>query len=127
METQQEINQLEQNLNSLNYKPAVSPLKGWRTRSGEVISWGEFFKRWKQGMQNLSPSQRISNDIASSFIILIGFIVSIAALIFFNKTFGVVTYGLIIIFIGNVYSNVVKLFGLFGQYNIYKNIEGMTK
>jgi len=80
-------------------------------------------KRWKVGMQNLSPSQRSSNDICSTWVILIGFIVSIVALIFFNKTFGVITYGLILIFIGNTYANIVKLFSLYGQYNIYKGIE----
>ena len=84
-------------------------------------------KRWKVGMQNLSPSQRSSNDICSTWVILIGFIVSIVALIFFNKTFGVITYGLILIFIGNTYAYIVKLFSLYGQYNAFKGIENQFK
>ena len=94
-----------------------------KTKSGEQITYREFMKRWNVGMQNLSPSQRSSNDIGSTWVILIGFIVSIVALIFFNKTFGFITYGLILIFIGNTYANIVKLFSLYGQYNIYKGIE----
>ena len=94
-----------------------------KTKSGEVITWKEFGQRWKQGMQNLSPAQRTSNDIGSTWITLIGFIVALIALIFFNKTFGAVTYGLILIFIGSVYANIVKLFSLYGQYNLFKGIE----
>ncbi len=97
-----------------------------KTKSGEVITYQEFMKRWKQGMQNLSPKQRTQNDIGSTWVILIGFIVSIVALIFFSETFGALTYGLIIIFIGNAYANLVKLFSLYGQYNLYKSIEVQT-
>ena len=98
-----------------------------RTKSGEQITYKEFMKRWKVGMQNLTPAQRTSNDIGSTWVILVGFIVSIIALIFFNKTFGILNYGLILIFIGNTYANIVKLFSLYGQYNIYKGIEKTFK
>jgi hypothetical protein len=127
VETEEEVNELKEILSKGTYKPIVSPLKGWKTKSGEVITWSEFLKRWKVGMQNLTPAQRTKNDIASSIIILIGFIASVVALIFFSSTFGLVTYGLIIIFLGNIYANVIKLFSLFGQLKIYKNIEEMTE
>ena len=78
-------------------------------------------------MQNLTPVQRTMNDMVSTWIILVGFLVSILALIFFSTTFGAVTYGLIIIFLGNIYSNVVKVFSLKGQYQLYKNIERDVK
>jgi hypothetical protein len=98
-----------------------------KTKSGEEITWKEFLDRWKEGMQNLTPKQRTQNDIVSSWTILIGFIASIIALIFFNETFGLVTYGLILIFIGNTYSNSIKLFGLYGQLKLFKNIEEQMK
>jgi hypothetical protein len=94
-----------------------------RTKSGEVITYKEFMKRWKEGMQNLTPAQRTSNDIGSTWVTLIGFIVALVALLFFNETFGAVVYGLILIFIGSVYSNIVKLFSLYGQYKLFKSME----
>lgn len=109
------------------YKSVVSPLKGFRTKDGEIISWKEFGKRWKEGMKNLTPLQRTQNDFAATLTILIGFIVSVVALIFFNETFGAVTYGLIIIFLGSIYSNTVKLFSLKGQIDIFRNIKKQVK
>jgi predicted membrane channel-forming protein YqfA (hemolysin III family) len=129
METEQEVKELEEKLQDIDYKPieGLHEKKFFKDKSGNKISAKEFMSRWKEGMQNLTPIQRTKNDLASTWIILIGFIASIIALIFFNKTFGLVTYGIIIIFIGSIYSNVIKLFSLQGQYKIYKNIEEQTK
>ena len=123
METEEEVSKLKEILEGAEYKPIVSPVKGYRTKSGEIITWKEFMKRWKEGMQTLSPKQRTQNDILACWIMLIGFIFSIIALLFFNETFGVVTYGIIIIFIGSIYSNSIKLFSLYGQLKVFKNIE----
>jgi len=128
-ETEQEVKELERVLKEdVTFTPVVSILdkKFLKDKSGKKISPREFKQRWVKGMQNLTPSMRTKNDIASSIIILIGFIASVVALIFFSSTFGLVTYGLIIIFLGNIYANVIKLFSLFGQLKIYKNIEEMT-
>ena len=119
--------ELEQLMKETPYQPIQSPVKGFKTKSGEVISWKEAGKRWKEGMQNLTPLQRTHNDIASTFIILVGYIAAAVALIFFNKTFGLVTYGILLIFIGSAYANIIKLFSLFGQKKIYKNIEGLLE
>jgi hypothetical protein len=94
-----------------------------RTKAGEQITWKEFGKRWKVGMQNLTPTQRTFNDIVSSFVILIGFIASLLAIIFFGKQMGWIAYGLSLIFIGNIYSIIIKIFSLFGQYKTFKGIE----
>ena len=130
VETEEEVKLLEDTLkNHVTYTP-IEPFwnkKFLKDKSGKKITPKEFMERWKVGMQNLSPAQRTQNDIASSIIILVGFIASVLALIFFSSTFGLVTYGLIIIFLGNIYANVIKLFSLFGQLKIYKNIEEMTK
>lgn len=43
-------------------------------KSGEKVSWKEFFKRWKSGMQNITPLQQcITNQI--------GYIVSLIGVI----------------------------------------------
>jgi hypothetical protein len=123
METEKEVNELKEILEGADYKPIVSPLRGFKTKSGEVISWKEAGRRWKVGMQNLTPKQRTQNDILSTWITLIGFIISILALFIFSEKLGVVTYGIIIIFIGSIYANSIKQFSLYGQLNVFKNIE----
>jgi hypothetical protein len=126
MESEQEIKEFEQRMSQVEYKEVHSPIKGFKTKSGEVISWKEFFKRWKQGMKNLTPVQRTKNDLVSTGIILIGFILGLFALIFFNNNFGAITYGLILIFIGSIYSNILKFFALLNQLELFKDIERRT-
>jgi len=126
METEKEISELQEALDSIKYEEPISPVKGFRTKSGEVISWKEFFKRWKQGMKNLTPVQRTKNDLISTGIILVGFIIGLFALIFFNNNFGAITYGLILIFIGSIYSNILKFFALLNQLELFKDIERGT-
>jgi hypothetical protein len=126
METESEIKELEEKLSQMEYKPIRSPLSGFKTKSGEIISWKEFFKRWKFGMKNLTPVQRTKNDLVSTGIIFTGFLIGLFALIFFNETFGALTYGLILIFLGSVYSNIIKLFGLKAQLDLFKDIERRT-
>jgi len=126
METEKEISELQEALDSIKYEEPISPIKGFRTKSGEIISWKEFFKRWKSGMKNLTPVQRTKNDLVSTGIISIGFIIGLFALIFFNNNFGAITYGLILIFIGSIYSNILKFFAFLNQLKLFKDIERRT-
>ena len=126
MESEKELKEFKERMNQVEYKEVQSPIKGFKTKSGEVISWKEFFKRWKKGMKNLTPVQRTKNDLVSTGIILVGFILGLFALIFFNNQFGAITYGLILIFIGSVYSNILKFFALLNQLELFKDIERRT-
>ena len=74
-------------------------------------------------MKNLTPVQRTKNDLVSTGIILVGFILGLFALIFFNNNFGAITYGLILIFIGSIYSNILKFFALLNQLELFKDID----
>jgi hypothetical protein len=126
METEQEVDELKEILDNSCVQESTSIVKGFKTKSGEIISWKEFFKRWSKGMKNLTPVQKTFNELISTTIILIGFIVGLVALVFFNKTFGAVTYGLILIFIGSVCSNILKFFALLSQLELFKDIERRT-
>jgi len=43
-----------------------------RTKTGEQITWKEYFARWKKGIQTLSQLQQIKGQINSTWIIIIG-------------------------------------------------------
>ena len=45
-----------------------------RTKTGEQISWKEFFARWKNGIQTLSQLQQIKGQVNSTWIIIIGIV-----------------------------------------------------
>ena len=50
-----------------------------KTKSGEQISWKEFFKRWKKGIDSITPIQKLRLDARGTFITLLGYIVSLIA------------------------------------------------
>ena len=96
-----------------------------KNRDGEVITWKEFGKRWKDGIANLTPTQRLLNDSRATIITLVGFVVAIIALIIYRDKFVVswFTYGLILIFVGNIYSTTLKLLGIRQQLRFFKTNE----
>ena len=82
-----------------------------KLKTGEKVSWKESGKRFKEGVENLTPLQRLSSEIKGTFITLIGFIVaSVMIIISWNKI-GLIAYGLILIFIGSVWTYLMKFLG----------------
>lgn len=96
-----------------------------RDKKGKKITGKEFFKRWKEGMANLTPIQRLENETKSTFIMLIGYLVGLVALFVYMDKFGVrlFTWGLIIIFLGAFWGNLIKWIALKGQLKIFRGLE----
>jgi len=94
------------------------------TKLGEKISWSEFFNRWKEGMQTLTPTQRLKNETISTAITLVGYIVGLIALIIFRDKLIVswFAYGLMLIFFGSVWSTGLKLLGTIQQLRFFKKM-----
>lgn len=99
-----------------------------KKKDGTQITWKEFFKLWKDGINNITPIQKLQNDTRSIFISLIGFIISLIALIYFRKEMPNpwLTYGLILIFVGSVWSNLIKWLSLRTQVKMFKGIENQS-
>jgi len=95
-----------------------------KTKAGEQITFKEFLKRWKEGIQNMSPQQKLINESRGTFITLIGFIVGAVALIIYKDKFvSLFAYGLILIFIGNIWTTALKLMGIRQQLKFFKKAE----
>jgi len=83
-------------------------------RTGEIVTWKEWFHLWKLGITNLTPQQRTSNERNATVISLVGFIASLIVMIIFRDKFLVswFAYGLIVVFLGSIYSNILKFLSL---------------
>ena len=88
-----------------------------KTKKGEEISWKEFFRLWKVGIENLSPQQKVSNEFNGTLITLVGFIVCLVALIIFRDKLIVswFAWGLVLIFAGNCWVTLIKCIGFYQQ------------
>lgn len=96
-----------------------------KTRSGEKITWKQFFARWKEGMETLSPSQRLKNEFISTTITWVGYIVGLVALIVYRDKLIVswFAYGLMLIFFGCVWSTGIKVLGIINQLRFFKKMD----
>lgn len=94
-------------------------------KDGTKITWKEFFSLWFEGMKNLTPEQRISNEVRGLTITNVGFIISLIALIIYRNEFFVswFSYGLILVFVGSIWNNTLKWFGLKKQLELIRNLD----
>ena len=95
------------------------------TKEGEKISWKEFGRRWKEGINGITPQQRLKNELISTGISEVGYIVGLIALIIFRDKLLVswFAYGLILIFVGSVWATGLKFLITKQQLNSFKNTD----
>jgi hypothetical protein len=95
------------------------------TKSGEIITWKEFMKRWREGIEGITPIVKLKNEFISTAISLVGYIVGLIALIIFRNKLLVswFAYGLILIFIGSVWSTALKCLTIKQQLKFFKGMD----
>jgi hypothetical protein len=100
-----------------------------KIKSGEEITLKEWFKRAKQGIKNVAtnptPIERITQESYGTFTSLIGYITCLVVMIIFNDKFFInwFAYGLILVFIGTIWTTGLKWFGLRQQLKLFKNMD----
>jgi len=97
-----------------------------RDKAGNYLTFKEYMIRWKQGIENLTPLQKITNDIRGTFITLLGFIFSLFAVIWLREKIGLLAYGLTLIFVGTSITTFFKWIGLRQQLKYFNEIETQT-
>ena len=99
-------------------------MKAWKDKEGKKITAKEFTKRFKEGIGNMTPMQRLTNEVRSTFIMLVGYILGLISLVIYRKSFVVqwFTYALIIIFLGASWGQFTKWFALRQQLKLLKNM-----
>ena len=93
------------------------------TKTGEKISWNEYFSRWKVGIQQLTPQQRLENETRATTINFIGYLAGIIILIWQHGKLGWLSWAILLIFIGSAYSTLIKIIGYQQQKKFFRNLE----
>ena len=94
-----------------------------KLKSGENISWSEVPGRFKEGMNNITPLQKLKNEIRGTFITLLGFIFSLGAVIWKRSAIGLLAYGLILIFLGSSITTGLKWISLLQQSKFLNDLD----
>lgn len=92
-----------------------------KTKTGEVISWREFGKRWKQGIQAITPMQQTKTQLMGQMIVMIGIVVGI---IF---SFQLDYSWLFLILLGSFFVSGVGMLGTYQRFLALLQMEKMLK
>lgn len=76
-----------------------------KIKTGEQISWKEFFHRWKMGIEGITPYQQVMGQLQSSYIITFG----LGFGIFFSVISISNLWWLLIILVGAYYNNIIQI------------------
>lgn len=92
-----------------------------KIKTGEVITWKEFFRRWGEGINGVTLLQQVKMQIQATWITLVGIICGIVVCaIGFNTL-----WWLMIILVGGLYNTSIQLFGLIQRKNQLTRFEAM--
>ena len=92
-----------------------------KTKTGEILTWKEFFKRWKQGIEGVTLFQQVKMQIQATWITIIGLLCGITVSIFAIKTL----WWLLIILFGGLYNTSIQLIALIQKKNQIKQFENL--
>jgi len=90
-----------------------------RTKSGEKITWKEFFARWKKGIEGITQLQMTKQQLRGMKIILLGLLCGIIVCLFNIKNL----WWLLIILVGGFYVNIVQYIGTWQKKKILQRFE----
>ncbi len=91
----------------------------WKNKKGEKLSFKEFLKNWKSGIETINPLQKIKVQIGGTRIMLTGLFLGLAVSIYGWKNLWWVG----IILIGAILNTGVQYLGLIQQRKLLDNIE----
>jgi ABC-type multidrug transport system permease subunit len=81
----------------------------------------EFFKRWGEGIQKITPFQQIKVSVIGSVLVLIGIIIGVVTMIISK------TWWLLVILCGSLFVSGVSFIGTIQRYKALKKIDDMIK
>lgn len=93
----------------------------WKTKSGEHINWKEFLKRWKKGIEGITPLQQAKMNLLGIWITVTGIITGIIVNLLIRMEN--IWYWVLIILIGSLILTLVQMIGIYQKYSKFKQIE----
>ena len=76
-----------------------------KTKTGEEITWKEFFNRWKWGIEGITPLQQTKSLFTSNFIMFIGILCGLIISLFHFKSL----WWLTIVLLGGVINILINM------------------
>lgn len=95
----------------------------WKTKTGEELNFKQFIERWKQGINEVTPMQRLESSIFFQQIMTLGFFLGLCLALYKYETM----WWLAIILFGGLGMNIIQYKGLKQQLNVFKKIEEQFK
>ena len=81
----------------------------------------EFFRRWGEGIQNISPLQQVIFQLVGNILVIIGVIIGLCV------TFSTKTWWLFIILLGSLFSVLTSILGTYQKYKMFRKINEQMK
>jgi len=92
-----------------------------RDRAGKEITVKEFFQRWKQGIQAVTPLQQTFISLIGNILVLIGVIVGLIT------TFLLGVWWLFIVLLGSLFLSSMGLLANLQKYIAFKDLQRRMK
>ncbi len=90
-----------------------------KIKTGEQITWKEFFKRWGKGIEGITPLQQTKTQIVGTKIMLVGIFFGIVISFMGLKNL----WWLLIILTGAFINTTMQLLGSIQKRNLLLNLE----
>jgi hypothetical protein len=94
-----------------------------KTKSGEVITWKEFGKRWKKGIEGITPLQQAKMAYKSTWITIVGILLGLVISAIAIKSL----YWLFIILTGALFNTFIQQIANLQRWRMFANVEGQMK
>ena len=93
----------------------------WKAKDGSHLSFKQFFKRWKDGIEGITPIQQTKTSLWSFPLILGGIITGIVIMIYRGE------WWLVLILVGSLPPSLMGLLNLWQKYKQQKRIHDTMK
>lgn len=94
-----------------------------KTKTGEEITIKEAFNRFKKGLEDITPKDKLNYEVMATFVSFLGYLFSMLAVIYLHKGIGLLSYGLILIFLGSMIATGLKWLALRQQAKFFNENE----
>ncbi len=88
-----------------------------RDKEGNYLTTKEFFERWKEGIQKITPLQQTKISLQGVLLVLVGVIIGLIS------TFMTAVWWLFIVLIGSLFLTIVNLIGTLQRYFALKKLD----
>jgi hypothetical protein len=88
-----------------------------RDKDGNYLTTKEFFKKWGEGIQKITPLQQVKIQRNSTWLVILGVVIGL------YSTFATKVWWLFIILVGSFFLTIVNYIGIIQRLKILKDID----